>query len=946
MASAHDAFDDVLSKFKLRLTDRESEDFKFTSLEDVRVALVAIQDEQGRKKEMMNLPRLQAFLEAMEQYGKVVEVFLNVSSVLCFIWGPMKFCLQLVKIASGWAESFEILLDAYKQLAENIPLLQQFQTLFESNLQMSNVLSMIYKDILDFHLSALRVFKKPTWKQLFRSTWKDFKARFQHILDDLRSHKALIEGQANLLQIEEVRVDRERVRESFSSIEKAERDKKFLAVRTWLASTDATVDQEAAAGMRKDYPNTGRWIFGENVIKAWMDSTSSLSSVVWINGIPGAGKTILASRIIEERLRLDQQSTVFFYCKYQDEQRRTFLAIARSVLSQLLNVHDDLLPYLYDQCISSGQVSLVSTQSAVELLRTCLETVPQTYIVIDGIDECEYSERRAILSFFTSLIDNDITPGRLRGLFVSQDENDIRRLLRKASVLRLTEEHNKSDIEAYASRWLSKIELKFEIPDLTLQHIKAAVLGGCEGMFLFAKLVLTNLHDQVSRDKLFEELQPETFPKGFEQAYSRIVNRILTNPKAGERVVTQKLLGWIVSAKRPLKWHEIQGAVSINTKDRFVDFENSHLAIDIRDLCGSLVDVLPGDRVQLVHETAKSYLIHNNYVEIHVEEYRLAVLCMKYLTFDCFDPDAPEERVKEYLMNGSYAFQDYSVLHWVDHLEEVLRFLEMSNISKFNLLGPAVNEFYDTCSVGGLETDEIPQELRERGKSIKDTDFVDNLLHLLNHTRKSRAADDQLSGLGDFGKVINRNRQLLEGLNRSMNLTTVSRQQLEKYYGNNWNKCPRQKCFYFHEGFPDTIRLNNHVSRHEKPFCCTEFSCPRIHLGFSTERELKRHMTLQHPDPAAFAWRFPKIKPPATKYKCAECPKQFTRAHSLNVHVRTHSDDRRFGCRFCTKSFVRKFDCGRHEENLHSEKKQEMGSDSMTVPSSPLPDCSISETIE
>jgi len=37
-------------------------------------------------------------------------------------------------------------------------------------------------------------------------------------------------------------------------------------------------------------------------------------------------------------------------------------------------------------------------------------------------------------------------------------------------------------------------------------------------MFLYAKLVLTNLYSQVSLEKLYEELQPGTFPKGFEQA--------------------------------------------------------------------------------------------------------------------------------------------------------------------------------------------------------------------------------------------------------------------------------------------------------------------------------------------------------------------------------------------------------------------------------------------
>jgi hypothetical protein len=31
----------------------------------------------------------------MDQYSKVIEVFLNASSMLCFVWGPMKFCLQV-----------------------------------------------------------------------------------------------------------------------------------------------------------------------------------------------------------------------------------------------------------------------------------------------------------------------------------------------------------------------------------------------------------------------------------------------------------------------------------------------------------------------------------------------------------------------------------------------------------------------------------------------------------------------------------------------------------------------------------------------------------------------------------------------------------------------------------------------------------------------------------
>jgi hypothetical protein len=93
MTPIADPFQDAWKEFSIRLSKEELEDFQFSSIDDVRLALKSIQDEQGRRGTMMHLPRIRAFLEAMEQYGKVIEVFLNASSILCFVWGPMKFCL-------------------------------------------------------------------------------------------------------------------------------------------------------------------------------------------------------------------------------------------------------------------------------------------------------------------------------------------------------------------------------------------------------------------------------------------------------------------------------------------------------------------------------------------------------------------------------------------------------------------------------------------------------------------------------------------------------------------------------------------------------------------------------------------------------------------------------------------------------------------------------------
>jgi hypothetical protein len=87
--------------------------------------------------------------------------------------------------------------------------------------------------------------------------------------------------------------------------------------------------------------------------------------------------------------------------------------------------------------------------------------------------------------------------------------------------------------------------------------------------------------------------------------YERVVEGIYQNENGAERAQAQKLLGWLVCSRRPLKWHEVQGAMSIDNELQVVDFEAGSLVLDAGELCGSLVERFPGDRVELVHSTAK-----------------------------------------------------------------------------------------------------------------------------------------------------------------------------------------------------------------------------------------------------------------------------------------------------------------------------------------------------
>jgi len=65
------------------------------------------------------------------------------------------------------------------------------------------------------------------------------------------------------------------------------------------------------------------------------------------------------------------------------------------------------------------------------------------------------------------------------------------------------------------------------------------------------------------------------------------------------------LLGWLVCAKRPLKWHEMQSILSYDPVKQEVDFDNKMLRQNARKYLGSLVHVVEGDRIRIIHSTAR-----------------------------------------------------------------------------------------------------------------------------------------------------------------------------------------------------------------------------------------------------------------------------------------------------------------------------------------------------
>jgi hypothetical protein len=93
MATIEDGFKQVLDEFKKQLKPEEEAEFALTTLADLEKAAHDIQEKQRRSKTARNLTRIKPFLQVMEQYKDLIGGYLNTSSILCFVWGPMKFML-------------------------------------------------------------------------------------------------------------------------------------------------------------------------------------------------------------------------------------------------------------------------------------------------------------------------------------------------------------------------------------------------------------------------------------------------------------------------------------------------------------------------------------------------------------------------------------------------------------------------------------------------------------------------------------------------------------------------------------------------------------------------------------------------------------------------------------------------------------------------------------
>jgi hypothetical protein len=374
--------------------------------------------------------------------------------------------LTLSKVASNFTEAFNALLNAYLEIGELIPQLSAYQEHCLSNAYMRTVLALIYQDILEFHSHALKHFRRSTWRQVFQAVWKGFTLKLDELKDNMERHRRLVESQASIVQFEESQKARKLAESQFRELQDVFVRRRWSEVQGWLSAYNSKIQHQLCTKAKEECPGSGQWRLTDVRFQKWSDLVYCSTPLLWLNGIPGAGKTILCSTVIDELQKYaenGQARVAYFYCKGTDDARNTFVAVARGLISQLLKDNPELLLYCYEQgSLQSGEAVLTDHAMAKSLLTVALESKLPTYIVIDGIDECRRDERKDICAWFCNHINAlpKESLGNIRCLFVSQEDGFAKKDLGMIPQIKMLPSCTHSDIHRYVDTWHEKIEVK------------------------------------------------------------------------------------------------------------------------------------------------------------------------------------------------------------------------------------------------------------------------------------------------------------------------------------------------------------------------------------------------------------------------------------------------------------------------------------------------------
>lgn len=198
-------------------------------------------------------------------------------------------------------------------------------------------------------------------------------------------------------------------------------------IDTWLSAADPSTNQRKAQESRQE--GSGQWFLKGTWFSAWRAQPASF---LWLNGIPGCGKTVLSSTIIDH-LRQEAADSgnsyilLYFYFDFTDIRKQSLEDAIRSLISQLFYKRPQSqkhLDRLWSTCEDGRQQP--HNEALLNTFEKMLQDSEEIWLVLDALDECKIRDGPPLPGLLGWLENLHFYQQNVRLLVTSRPEADIR----------------------------------------------------------------------------------------------------------------------------------------------------------------------------------------------------------------------------------------------------------------------------------------------------------------------------------------------------------------------------------------------------------------------------------------------------------------------------------------------------------------------------------------
>lgn len=421
-----------------------------------------------------------------------------------------------------------------------------------------------------------------------------------------------------------VSAQREETRSQKQAVDHEDR----VAINRFLGVVDAPEDDIMIHDSAR-LPGSCQWLLRKKYYIAWRDSLES--TFLWVRGRPGSGKSVLSGHIVND-LRENGMDCCFFFFQSSDNTKSGSNSFLRSMAWQMAMLYPEILTKIKEM-LPDGEkthpIDLVDHTPVWRklylsgILKTRLSR-PQFW-VIDSIDECKGSYD--VMSFLVSI--QEAWPVSI--LVTSRDpvEMHMSKMDPRVDISSqvISDEDIKEDIALLLDSNLDLLPCPASERWPTPESMATHILENSGGCFLWASLVCSELREVSSEREIGEVL--ESIPSDMDALYTKVLQDMST-ARFGKDLA-KAFITWTTYTFRPLTTFEMQEPVEIDIKDKIDDVERA-----IAKCCGNIIFVDAHSKVQLVHATAREFLMTrtsgSEFTVTKAEGHRrLARVCLQFL---------------------------------------------------------------------------------------------------------------------------------------------------------------------------------------------------------------------------------------------------------------------------------------------------------------------------